>query len=435
MKIASFKKVITPEVGCYLAGYSLVDKSVMKLDDLYADGLCIDDGERKVLIIGLDLIGVDEWFIRKVRKNSAEILGIPEHAVMVSCTHTHTGPETRTLPAHPEQFNHPYIDQLEVSLADAVRGLTPDTFRECTVSFYSCLCDENRSRRYTAGDNHATFTPHRREVLPGCTGFADKELGGLYFVDCETHLPAYIIGNYAAHPLAGHSIGLGGRRISADFPGPFREYVTANTGAPAMFISGAAGDMVPKEDELGEEASRGMGVRLGKAAIGAAMEAGRNPKRYGMPGAKVGSCIRPFTVALRKKYRNNPDRLPKPYLGRDDATLDVQLIAVGDVCFVGVPGELCAELGQEIKWHSPFRRTFIAYNSTAYFSYMGPANFLVAGGYEGPSQRFTARGGLQLVNTAVDAMFELRESLYPTEGDEPYPDECNCPLVNILPNR
>ena len=67
MKIASFKKVITPEVGAYLAGYSLVDKSVMKLDDLYADGLCIDDGERKVLIIGLDLIGVDEWFIRKVR--------------------------------------------------------------------------------------------------------------------------------------------------------------------------------------------------------------------------------------------------------------------------------------------------------------------------------------------------------------------------------
>ena len=435
MKIAWFKKVISPEVGAYLAGYSLIDKSVMKHDDLYADGLCIDDGERKVLIIGLDLIGVDEWFIRKIRTNCAAILGIPEHAVMVSCTHTHTGPETRTMASHPEQLYMDYLNRLEATISDAVKAMTPDTFRTSVVSFYSCLCDENRSRRYTAGDNHATFTPHRREVLPGCNGFADKELGGLYFVDPEKHMPAYIIGNYAAHPLAGHSIGLGGRRISADFPGPFRDYITANTGAPAMFLSGAAGDLVPKEDELGDEAATGMGVRLAKAAIGAAMEAGRNPKRFGMPDAKVGSCIKSFTVPLRKKYLNNPERLPKPYLGKDTATLDIQVIAVGDICFVGVPGELCCELGQEIKWHSPFRRTFIAYNSTAYFSYMGPANFMVAGGYEPGSQRFTARGGLELVSTAVDAMFELHESLYPSEGDEPYPNDCSGPLVNILPNR
>jgi len=95
--------------------------------------------------------------------------------------------------------------------------------------------------------------------VPICTGFADKELGGLIFIDTETHLPAYVIGNYAAHPLAGHSIGLGGRRISADFPGAFRDYITANTGAAAMFISGAAGDMVPKEDELGDDAGHLLG--------------------------------------------------------------------------------------------------------------------------------------------------------------------------------
>ena len=122
-------------------------------------------------------------------------------------------------------------------------------------------------------------------------------------------------------------------------------------------------------------------------------------------------------------------------MGRDDAELEIQCLSIGDVCFVGVPGELCAELGQEIKWHSPFRRTFIAYNSTAYFSYMGPANFLVAGGYEASSQRFGARGGLRLVSTATDALFELRESLYPSEGEEAYPDDCADTLVNILPGR
>jgi len=433
MKIAWFKKNISPEVGAYLAGYSLNDKSVMKHDDLFADGLCLDDGERKVLIIGLDLLGVDEWFIRKVRKNCAEILGVPEHAVMITCTHTHTGPETRTLAKRPEQLYKDYLTRLEATLADATRELTPDKFRECAGYFYSGLCDENRNRRYTAGDNHATFTPSRREVVPGCTGFTDKEIGGVVFSDAEKRLPVYVIGNYAAHPLAGHCPGLGGLRISADYPGYFRNYITANTGAETMFISGAAGDMVPKEDELGEDAMSSMGVRLGKAAIFNFMEACRNPARFGMPNAKVGSCIRSFTVPLRKKYRNDPKRLPAEYLGRDDVTLDVQCIAIGDICFVGVPGELCAELGQEIKWHSPFRRTFIAYNATAYFSYMGPANFLVSGGYEAQSQRFSARGGLELVKTAMDAMFDLHEELYPSQGEEPYPDDCPDGLVNILP--
>ena len=435
MKIAWFRKVISPEVGAYLAGYSLKDKSVMKLDDLFADGLLVDDGERKILLISLDLLGVDEWFVRKVRKAVSEILGIPEHAVLLSCTHTHSGPETRSLAAHPEQFNHPYIEKLETELKDAARGLTAEKFRECSVSFYSCQCDENRNRRYTAGDNHASFTPHRRELVPGCTGFADKELGGLIFFDPQDGLPVYVIGNYAAHPLAGRSIGLGGLRISADFPGAFRKYIRDNSGTEAMFISGAAGDMVPREDEMGDDASRSMGIRLGKATLGAMLEARRNPLRYRLDKeAKVGSCIRTFTVPLRKKFRNNPAMLPKPYLGRDDVTLEVQCVSIGDICFVGVPGELCAELGQEIKWHSPFRRTFIAYNSTAYFSYIGPANFLVSGGYEGASQRFSARGGLKLLETAADAMFDLRESLYPSQSDDPYPDDRFLPLVNILPN-
>ena len=66
---------------------------------------------------------------------------------------------------------------------------------------------------------------------------------------------------------------------------------------------------------------------------------------------------------------------------------------------------------------------------------MGPANFLVSGGYEGLSQRFSARGGLALVQTAVDAMFDLREELYPTdpEAGELYPD-CN-PMELIANER
>ena len=432
MKIAWFRKVISPEVGADLAGYYLHDRSEQKLDDLEACGLLMEHEGKKLLLVSLDLLGLDHWFIQRVRKACAARLGIPDHAVLLTCTHTHTGPHTRTLNAatEAEHLNRTYLDQLERWLLDALDGLTD--WHVCEAYYYSAWCDENRSRRYVTADNCASFTPHRRELIADCERFfADKELGVLMFLAPDySQRPLYVIGNYAAHPLAGHAPGLGGLRISADFPGAFREYLRAETGAEAMFVTGAAGDMVPKEDELGSDAFRRMGVNLAKATIGAVIDAQRNPARFRLDDSRLGSTSQIVQIPFRKGVADNPKRLPAEYLGQDHADLEIQCLAVGDICFVGVPGELCAELGQEIKWHSPFRRTFIAYNSTAYISYMGPANFLVQGGYEARCQRLAASSGLALVNAAVQTMDALHGELFPDAG-EPDADW----LVKLLPNN
>lgn len=433
MKIASFKRVITPEIGAYLAGYGYYDKSNSIADDLYMTGLCVDDGERKALIISFDLLGLDGWYIRKIRKNCSGILGIPEEAVMLTCTHTHSGPETRTLASRPEQLNAAYLDELEKMISEEVAGLKD--FKECSVGFYSMQCNENRNRRYTTPYNRASFNPHWKAMTPLCNQFADKELGLIFFWEDlgeYGHVPIYTIGNYAAHPLAGRTPGNGALRISADFPGVFRNYVTSETGGECMFITGAAGDMVPENDEQGRDSVHEMGMKLGRAAMFGMVESSRNMKHYGQKDVKVGYSIRTFEQPLRLKYRNQAGRLPAPHMGKDTVTLEIQCVSIGDICFVGVPCELCAELGQEIKWHSPFQKAFIAYNATEYFSYIGPANFFIAGGYEALSQRIGAKGGLELVRTAVDAMFELRESLYPTDPEvgEPYPDGNPMELVH-----
>ena len=232
--------------------------------------------------------------------------------------------------------------------------------------------------------------------------------------------------------LPPYAPGLGGITISADFPGVFRNYVTAETGAECMFISGAAGDLVPKEDEIGSAAVNQMGINLAKAAIGGLIDGPRNPGRFGMPEAKVGAKSKFVPVPVRKSKKN---RFPEYYEGKDVIDLEMQVVTIGDVCFVGVPGELCCELGQEIKWHSPFRKAFIAYNSTGYLDYIGHANMLVSGGYEGNCQLFTARCGLLLLTGAADAMFELRDELYPPEEGEIYPDCVSNALVNIPANR
>ena len=59
VKAAWFRKDISCDIGATLAGYGNNDVSVGKLDDLEMNGLCVDDGRDKVLIISFDLLGLD----------------------------------------------------------------------------------------------------------------------------------------------------------------------------------------------------------------------------------------------------------------------------------------------------------------------------------------------------------------------------------------
>lgn len=277
--------------------------------------------------------------------------------------------------------------------------------------------DENCNRRVVLPDNYAVFLPHHAELRNLANGFRDQELGCLFFYSIKSGFPVYVIGNYAAHPLASHGPGTGGRRISADYPAVFRDYITEETGTEAMFVSGACGDMIPKGDEMGSDAMRRMGVHLGEEAFRGMLDVRRNSERYCMKNPKVGAICSTIQAPLRSHIQNNPKRLPVWDLGKTHTELEIQCLAIGEVCFVGIPGEWCAELGAEVKWHSAFRKAFIAFCATSYQDYMCPANFLLQGGYEASAQHFQARYAIAMIKSAVDTMFELKEQLYPLQED------------------
>ena len=117
----------------------------------------------------------------------------------------------------------------------------------------------------------------------------------------------------------------------------------------------------------------------------------------------------------------------------DTVTLELQSVAIGDVAFVGVPGETVNELGLEIKWHSPFMRTFVAYNSTDYLSYVLPLHETCSGGYEPQLQRIRSRYSLNAVLKVQEGLIDLRERLFPTPAgaEDPYPDYIDPPLFNL----
>ena len=438
VKATWFRKDISCEVGTTLAGYGTNDVSVGKIDDLEINGLCIDDGRDKVLIMSFDLLGMDRDTIRKMRAEAAEMMGIKAANVLLSCTHTHGGPHTRMydrtagrtvgyrFPANPNNPDVRYLEFLDKALMEAVRDLrTKATWHDVQVGYYSSSRDENRNRRFTTADNCASFIAHRRTLHKIATGMADKELGTLALFDPDTRKPLYVIGNYAAHPLASHAPGNGGLRITSDFPGFYRRYVETETGAQAMFISGACGDLVPKGDELGVRAAKRVGENLAEASLADIIDIQRNAERFMMAKPLVGGRIETIDAKLKARWRK--------VFESDTEEIEIQCVSIGDVAFVGVPGEFTNELGLEIKWHSPYRRTFIAYCATDYFGYIATANQVAAGGYEPQLQKVLSRESLRMVMLSQNALFALRSSLFPEDdvGEDAYPDNRNLPLVNL----
>jgi len=83
---------ITPPIGIPLAGYYSPRGSEGVLDDLYTKVVVLDDGQTQVAMVVCDLITVPRHTVLEARKLIEQQTKIPGSRVMISATHTHTGP-------------------------------------------------------------------------------------------------------------------------------------------------------------------------------------------------------------------------------------------------------------------------------------------------------------------------------------------------------
>lgn len=86
---------ITPETSHFLFGYPHVERMSSGVHDaLLCSALYMADGTTGVIVISCDVIYVDKALVARIRKGISGKTGVPASHILVTATHTHSGPVT-----------------------------------------------------------------------------------------------------------------------------------------------------------------------------------------------------------------------------------------------------------------------------------------------------------------------------------------------------
>jgi hypothetical protein len=108
---------INPETPQFLFGYPHVERYHTGIhDDLNTAALFVDNGSEQVLFISNDIIFVTKEMAQRVREQITQKTGIPGANIMITATHTHSGPSTVNYASNTSDAVVPKADQSYIDL-------------------------------------------------------------------------------------------------------------------------------------------------------------------------------------------------------------------------------------------------------------------------------------------------------------------------------
>jgi len=245
---------ITPESSQFLQGYPHVERySEGVHDPLLSSALYLSNGRTSVLFVANDIVFVPKAVVKRVRERIAAAIPVPAVNVMVTATHTHSGPiMLRGLfatddPAVPNP-DPEYIQFMEDRIVSSAR----EAYGNAEPAELGLAVADGTG----VGSN-------RREP----SGPSDPQVPVLMVrsVDGRRHLACMIV--CSMHPTVLHE---DSRLVSADFPGMTRVFLQHNhvgKDCPVLHHTGPAGNQSPRHvtrSNTFPEAER-LGGILGKA--------------------------------------------------------------------------------------------------------------------------------------------------------------------------
>lgn len=426
---------ITPPLSVSLAGYFHDRIADSVRDDLFARALVLRVGDASIALVSCDLVSAEESWVTIAKQMIEADTGITPDRVLICATHTHTGPEVR--PGRLFSVHPGWIEQLPRLIADAVKEANESQFEARLHPGQGSEEDLAFNRLWRMKDGTELFGRGEPGQAIAPAGDIDPEALVLKVADKSGRLRALVV-NYALHVDV---IGGGGANfISADWPGEMAKAVGQVYGddVVTLFLNGCCGDINHCTHFPTEIALRGpeKSIQLGRALAGIAMNAAE--KAEPMPVAAMGATLEgvpiPYytresvmrTYAEELRALEHPGDFEQYVINNFDswpfdgqvAQVPVQALRVGDVAFVGLPGEIFVDHGLETKYWSPAPFTFIAELANGWFGYVPTTDQAERGAYGARpilSRRLCSDAGRRMTDAAQVMLWSLWED---TDGCE-----------------
>jgi len=417
---------INPPMGIPIRGYFIPRFADGILDDLEVVALALKLGDVTTLMICIDNAGIKQEINLEFRKSASKATGVPVENIILSATHTHTGPALEN-PENLEIISE-YVALVDKKITAAAvnaiadlkdakmgygRGTAPN------VAFCRRYLMKDGSIKTNPGVNNPDIVRPIREAYEtvSVVRFDRENADTIVFV------------NFANHPDV-----IGGCKISADWPGILRttvEKVLDNT--KCIFFNGMQGDInhvnvFPKPGDFNgmfvdfDDVSRGYDHAryIARVVTGGVLQAFDKVNYVEVDKlASVQKVInvpsnRPDPKDIPEAHRINDlhlagkdDELPYEGMmlttivaeaarmvrlenGPDAFDMTLSAIAIGPVAIVGVPGEPFTGIGVGLREAEGFDMIIPCCITNGYEGYFPMKDSYDEGGYEARSSRFKA---------------------------------------------
>jgi len=388
---------ITPPLGCNLAGSynSRIAQRVGR--PLEANVLVVSDGERKIAFVVLDLILLEPRDVASIKAEAATRLGYSTDAVVVSCTHTHTGPSTGDLHMVPREEE--YVNSLPARivpvLEQAEGALKPARFAGAW-GLVNGVCFNRRLLR-TDGKVEMNAAPTETVRPIRSVGPVDSSISVLYFEDDKAK-PLALSAALALHYVGGQD----GNCIDPDYFRNFRDIIGEQMGGFGVLSNGASGD-INNVDHFHLDTYKADMQAVAEKVAAEAMRAAREwPLQDG-----------PLDIQYATRSFVAPRRMPTPEMlreaekivaevneetdqmlygnakaqirmagGQTERTFELIAGRIGQVAYLGLPSEVFCEIGMAIKARSPFPMLHLLGNTNGWNGYIPAKHCFAEGSYE-----------------------------------------------------
>ncbi len=432
---------ITPPVGHRMAGYFNERLATGTHDPLKAKAIVLAQGKEKVAFAFCDLVGVSLHETTNARAQLSKLTGIPASHIMISATHSHTGPSfdnvirdyfhqqaIAKLGKDPQEEIH-YPDFLVTQLVKVVNEAN-DKLAPATVAV-GITRQEGLSfnRRYHMKNGKVAFNPGQLNpniVKPA--GPIDPDVPMLFLRNPETGKPFAGLTLFACHCDT-----VGGTLFSADYPFFLQQTLRGEFGSDfiSAFAAGTCGDInhinvAVKDTVKGFGMAERIGTTLGRTVLAAQKDLAVVTKpRFAVKSTTLTVPLQDVTPEQAKASWAKLEMLKSEeggFMEKVGAVKAVDLANHGktwpmsvqvfrldnDTAVVGLPCEIFVELGLAIKQSSPFKRTFVISICNDRPSYVPTLKAFGEGSYEVTNARVKPGAGEMLVETAIKLLKELK---------------------------